>query len=75
MVRQGLVDVAIVEDLFSDRILWFWEDVVGPGMEDMRKAIDAQLAPGYRPSAKQMYDSIEYLYNEIKKRQQTSIST
>jgi hypothetical protein len=48
-----------VEDLFAGRILWFWE-TFGPICEIRRKQIGDP----------NMYDSIEYLYNKLKQREQ-----
>ena len=59
LVKQGLINIELVEDLFAGRILWFWE-TFGPICEIRRKQIGDP----------NMYDSIEYLYNELKQREQ-----
>jgi hypothetical protein len=59
LVKKGLIDVDLVEDLFSRRIEWFWE-TFSPLIPLARN----------RQNDPKLYDSIEYLYNEIKKRQQ-----
>jgi len=53
MVKQGLIDIAFVEKLFADRIIWFWEDWLGPHMVEAKK----YGIPSYRPSAVTMYES------------------
>jgi hypothetical protein len=60
LVKKGLIDVDIVYDLFANRIIWYWEEGFGP------------LATYWRNRIKDpnLYDSMEYLYNEMKKRQQ-----
>jgi len=59
LVKKGLVDIDWVEDLFSNRIKFFWE--AGAPIFEMRRQ---QL---HDPK---LYDSIEFLYNEMKKREQ-----
>ena len=58
LVQQGLLDINLVENLMADRIVEIW-DKWEPLIKDIRKMAD----PKY-------YDHIEYLYNEMKKRQQ-----
>ena len=75
LVKRGLIDIEYVDDLFADRIIWFWEDWLGQHMAEVRKR---GITESYRPyAATKMYDSIEYLYNELKKREQqhATIST
>ncbi|MCW4040323.1 MAG: hypothetical protein NWE83_06195 [Candidatus Bathyarchaeota archaeon] len=63
LVKQGLINIDTVEDLFAGRIIWFW-DSFGWICEMRRKQLgDPKL-----------YDSIEYLYDVMKQRQAT-IST
>ena len=58
MVEQGLIDIEFVDKLFADRIIWFWEDWMGPHLAEFRK----HGIPGsYRPSGTEMYASVEYL--------------
>jgi len=66
LVKRQLVDITLVEDLFADRIIWYWETQVEP--------LAAKVRTSFKDS--KMYDSIEYLYHEMKKRQQQApIST
>lgn len=58
LVKQGLINIDNVEDLFAGRIIWFWE-AFGPICEIRRKQLGDP----------KMYDSIEYLYHEMKHRQ------
>jgi hypothetical protein len=59
LVKKGLIDVAMVDDLFAGRIIWFWE-----AWEKIAKGARAFLQDP------QLYDSTEYLYNAIKARDQ-----
>jgi len=64
LVETGLLDIKLVENLFSRRIIWFWER-----METMftfvRKRLDDPT----------QYDSIERLYHELKKREQQATTS
>ena len=60
LVKKGLIDMDMVEDLFAGRIKWFWEGLLGPQVQTRREILKDQ----------RYYDSIEYLYKEIKKREQ-----
>jgi hypothetical protein len=62
LVKKGLIDIELVEDLLSQRIIWLWENMIGPSMDYIRKITDDP----------KQYDSIEYLYHEMKRRHQTS---
>ena len=65
LVKNGLIDIQIVEDLFAGRIIWYWE-TMHTQLNQLRKNLNDP----------ELYDSIEYLYHEMKKRQQSpSIST
>jgi hypothetical protein len=59
LVKKGLIDIELVEDLLSQRIIWYWEHMMGPRIDYVRKAMDDPT----------QYDSIEYLYHEMKHRQ------
>jgi hypothetical protein len=59
-VKKGLIDVELVEDLLSQRIIWIWENLLDPFVSEVRKDTDDPT----------QYDSIEYLYNLMKHRQQ-----
>ena len=59
LVKRGLIDIEMVEDLFANRINWYWDNF---------KAIAHTRRTQLRDP--KMYDSVEYLYNELKKREQ-----
>lgn len=59
LVMKGLVDVALVEDLLSERVIWYWEDVMRESREDARIFVNDP----------KQGDHIEYLYHEMKHRQ------
>jgi hypothetical protein len=59
LVKKGLIDIELVEDLLSQRIIWYWQHMMGPRIDYVRKAMDDPT----------QYDSIEYLYHEMKHRQ------
>jgi hypothetical protein len=59
LVKRGLIDITMVEDLFSQRILWHWE---------RHKPVYLQARTMLNDPTQ--YDSIEYLYNLMKQRQQ-----
>ena len=64
LVREKLIDIRMVEDLFSQRIIWFWENAE----PIYRWARELTQDPT-------MYDSFEYLYNVMKKRQQQTTTS
>jgi len=57
LVKRNLINIGMVEDLFSQRIVWHWE-----------RHKPAFVAVRERLKDPTQYDSIEYLYNEMKKR-------
>ena len=59
LVKKNLIDVEIVNDLLSGRMIWMWENMIGPNVDLIRKVTDDPT----------QYDSIEYLYHEMKHRQ------
>jgi hypothetical protein len=59
LVQEGFIDIKLVENLFSKRFNWYWETQMGPGVEYWRKRLNDS----------NMYDSLEYLYNELKQRE------
>ncbi|MHA2217669.1 MAG: DUF4760 domain-containing protein [Candidatus Hodarchaeales archaeon] len=64
LVKEGLIDIGLVKDLFSERIIWHWENIIGPLIHDIRKTTNDPT----------QYDHIEYLYNEMKQQiQQASL--
>jgi hypothetical protein len=65
LVKEGLINIDIVEDLYSKRIIWFWETYPGSYIDVGRKEL-------HDPT---IYDSIEYLYNEMKQRAQQATVT
>jgi len=62
-VKKGLLDIDLVEDLFSQRIIWFWEEK--SLLEETRQLTNDPT----------QYDSLEYLYNLMKQRQHVAINT
>ena len=65
LVKEGLINIDLVEDLYSKRIIWFWENYPGSYIDVGRKEL-------HDPT---IYDSIEFLYNEMKQRAQAPITT
>jgi len=64
LVQRGLIDVGLVEDLLANRVIWWWE-LYQPISEGARKVTgDPKL-----------HNHAEYLYHEMKKRQQQAISS
>jgi len=59
LLKQGLININLIDDLLSDRIVWSYEF-----MDPMRQA-----SRKIRKNPK-LYASVEYLYNEMKKREQ-----
>ena len=59
LVKKGLIDISLIEDLFSQRIIWYWENIAATTVEELRKFTDDPT----------QYDHIEYLYHEMKHRQ------
>jgi hypothetical protein len=65
LVKRGLIDIDLVEDLFSHRVIWWWETHAAPYVDTMRQNLkDPTIA-----------DSVEYLYNVMKQRAQQAIIT
>ena len=64
LVKKDLVDLSMVEDLFSSRLIWYWETQILPLRDVVRT---------YQHDST-LYDSIEYLYNELKQREQQATS-
>ena len=62
LVKKGLIDIELVEDLFSKRIIWHWERHA-PAFLHARKILDDPT----------QYDGIEYLYNLMKQRVQSTV--
>jgi hypothetical protein len=61
LVKKGLIDIDMVDDLFAGRIKWYWEsgEILWQGARE-----------GLRDP--QLYDSVEYLYHAIQERDQQS---
>jgi hypothetical protein len=59
LLKNKLIDISLVDDLFTGPSKWFWEKLK-PIAEDTRKQFNY---PQYA-------EHIEYLYNEMKKREQ-----
>jgi len=58
LLHRKFIDIESVDELFSFRVALFWERLK-PLIEDMRKQLRGQVG-----------DWFEYLYNEMKKREQ-----
>ena len=56
LVKKGLIDISLVRDLFSQRIIWFWE-------RNKDTFYELRIFTG-DPT---QYYHIEYLYHELKK--------
>lgn len=63
LVKKGLIDVALVQDLVSQRIIWYWEHVAGPMFEEIRQYTNDPT----------QWDHIEHLYHEMKHRQRLTV--
>lgn len=59
LLKNKLIDISLVDDLFTGPSKWFWEKLK-PIAEDTRK----------QSNYPQYAEHIEYLYNEMKKREQ-----
>jgi hypothetical protein len=64
LLKQGLINISLIDDLLSDRIVLFYE-YTNPMRQAGRKI---------RNNPK-LYASVEYLYNEMKKRQQQTTTS
>jgi hypothetical protein len=62
LLKNKLIDIRLVDDLFTGPSKWFWEKLK-PIAEDTRKKLNY---PQYA-------EHIEYLYNEMKKREQGGV--
>jgi hypothetical protein len=62
LLKNKLIDISLVDDLFTGPSKWFWEKLK-PIAEDVRK----------RFNYPQYAEHIEYLYNEMKKREQRDV--
>ena len=60
LVRRRLIDISLVDDLMSSSIFWLWEKME-PIVRERRK----------RRSRPQIWEWVEYLYNEMKGREKT----
>jgi hypothetical protein len=61
VLRQGLIDVKLVEELLSGPIIRWWE-ITGSIIQEARKQWNNQA----------MYDHAEFLYHEMKLREKAS---
>lgn len=60
LLRRNLVDVGLIDDLLGDSTKMIWEKVRTPMIEVRKRGISPRA-----------YEHFEYLYNEMKKREQT----
>ena len=75
LVEEGLLDVDLVEKLFSARIIAIWERAFPDELVDKAQRtryLDEVLKIVKDP---QMHDHFEYLYNLMKQRQQATVTT
>ena len=56
--KIGTIDIDMVDDLFSNRILWWWDEYMKPFFLKFHERVNDPT----------MYDSIESLTDEIKMR-------
>jgi hypothetical protein len=61
LLHRGFVDIESVDELFGYRVAFFWEKLK-PLIEGWRKQLNPQVAEWF-----------EYLYNEMKKREQRGV--
>jgi hypothetical protein len=59
LVKKGLLTIDLVEDLMSQRVIWYWENKASLVVDDLRTLTNDPT----------QYDHIEYLYHEMKHRQ------
>ena len=57
LVKRGLIDPTMVDDLLSGPIVLFWERRVAPMVDELRERYN-------NPTS---YEWVEYLYKEIKR--------
>mgnify|MGYP002395903582 CR=1 FL=1 len=63
LVKKGMVDIGWVEELFAGRIVWFWKRFESLFMEARKRLNDPT-----------QYSNIEYLYNEMTRRERQRTS-
>jgi hypothetical protein len=66
LVRNGLLNMSYVEQLLSSSIILVWEKIQSSWSDDER---------GRYSRGSPVWSHFEYLYNELKQRQQATIST
>jgi hypothetical protein len=64
LVSRKLIDLELVDDLMSSSIIWLWEKME-PVVLERRK----------RRNRPQLWEFVEYLYKEVKKREQKTTQT
>jgi len=63
LVKKGLIDIGLVQDLVSERIIWYYKNVVGPMIDGIRKLTNDPT----------QWDHVEYLYHEMRHRQRLTV--
>jgi len=63
LLKQNLINVELVEDLLAGRVIWFWENFGSSTANIVRERQNDPL----------LYDGMEYMYNQMKQRQQLPI--
>ena len=61
LLRRRLIDYELVQDLFGSNVITIWERTVKPLLEEREK----------RTGKPHIWGAVEYLYNEMQKREQT----
>jgi len=59
LVKKGLIDITLIEDLLSQRVIWHYETWALPFVDEIRKEANDPI----------MWNHFEYLYHEMKHRQ------
>jgi len=59
LLRRKLIDIDLVDDLFGNNAIITWEKTKGSILEELRRTVNPRA-----------YENFEYLYNEMKKREQ-----
>jgi len=64
LVEMGLLDINVVYKWSPEACMWFWEKVE-PVVKEQRRRLKAQGR-----AVPKVWECVEYLYNELKKREQ-----
>jgi len=64
LLRKKLIDIALVDELFGNNVKMTWEKTKDTILEDARRRVNPRA-----------YENFEYLYNEMKRREQKIAKT